>query len=287
MTPLRQKMMDDMQLRGLAARTQDSYVREVRQLAAYYQKSPELITEAELRQYFLYLQQEKQVAASTCNVALHGIRFFYRYTLQRAWPTLNLIRPPLEEKLPVVLSVEEVQRVLGCVQRPVYRVCLSTLYACGLRLLEGVQLQVGQIDSSRMALHIQHGKGAKDRYIPLPQRTLSLLREYWVRHRNPVWLFPTTKGRGIATASEPMDASGVQRAFRAALQESGVHKAATVHTLRHSWATHLLEAGVSLRLIQVWLGHTSLATTAIYTHLTVKSETQATAVINELMDHLP
>jgi integrase/recombinase XerD len=287
MTPLRQKMIEDMQLRGLAVRTQDSYVRAVQQLAIHYRKSPELITEAELRQYFLYLQQEKKVAASTYNVALYGLRFFYQYTLQQAWPTLSMIRSPQEEKLPVVLSVEEVQRVLGCVQRPVYQICLSTIYACGLRLLEGVQLQVGQIDSGRMALHIQHGKGAKDRYIPLPQRALTMLREYWVRHHNPVWLFPTTKGRGIATASEPMDASGVQRAFRAALLASGVHKAATVHTLRHSWATHLLEAGVSLRLIQVWLGHTSLATTALYTHLTVKSETQATAVINELMDRLP
>ena len=287
MTPLRQRMIEDMQLRGLAARTQDSYVREVSHLAAYYKKSPELITEAELRHYFLYLQQEKKVAASTCNVALHGLRFFYQYTLQRVWPTLSLIRPPQEEKLPVALSVEEVQRVLGCVQRPAYRVCLSTIYSCGLRLLEGVQLQVGQIDSSRMGLHIQHGKGGKDRYVPLPQRTLTLLRGYWVKHHNPVWLFPTARSGGLATAGVPMDASGAQKAFRAALQESGVHKAASVHTLRHSWATHLLEAGVSLRLIQVWLGHSSLATTALYTHLTVKTETQATAVINDLMDQLP
>jgi integrase len=198
-----------------------------------------------------------------------------------------LIRLPQAEKLPVVLSVEEVQRVLGCVRRPAYRVCLSTIYSCGLRLLEGVRLQVGQIDSSRLVLHIQQGKGAKDRYVPLPQRTLGLLRGYWVWHRHPQWLFPAVKGGWGLSASQAMDPSGVQRAFRAALQASGVPKAASVHTLRHSWATHLLEAGVNLRLIQVWLGHSSLATTALYTHLTVKTEREATAVINDLMDQLP
>jgi len=287
MTVLRQKMIEDMRLRGLAARTQGSYVRVVRQLAEHYGKSPELVSEAELRQYFLYLQGERQVAASTYNVVLSGLRFFYQYTLQRAWPEANLVRLPPGEKLPVVLSVEEVQRVLGCVQRPAYRVCLSTIYSCGLRLLEGVRLQVGQIDSGRMVIHIQQGKGAKDRYVPLPERTLSLLRGYWRQHRNRVWLFPTTKARAMTAASAPMDESGVQRAFRAALRESGVPKAASVHTLRHSWATHLLEAGVSLRLIQLWLGHSSLSTTAIYTHLTVKGEAQATTIINELMAQLP
>ncbi len=287
MTALRQRMMEDMQLRGLAARTQDSYVRVVRQLAEHYGKSPELITAEELRQYFLYLRQKKQVTASTYNVAWCGLRFFYQYTLQRAWPETNLIHLPQAEKLPVVLSVAEVQRVLGCVRRPAYRVCLSTIYSCGLRLLEGVRLQVGQIDSQRMVLHIQQGKGGKDRYVPLPERTLSLLRGHWLRHRHPVWLFPAARADSWLSASKPMDESGVQRAFRAALGESGVHKAASVHTLRHSWATHLLEAGVNLRLIQVWLGHTSLATTALYTHLTVKTEVEATAVINELMAQLP
>ena len=284
MTPLRQRMIEDMQLRGLAARTQESYVRAVRQLAVHYGKSPEFITAEELRQYFLYLQQEQQVAASTYNVAWCGLRFFYQYTLQRAWPGSNLIRLPQAEKLPVVLSVAEVQRVLGCVRRPAYRVCLSTIYSCGLRLLEGVRLRVGQIDSSRMVLHIEHGKGAKDRYVPLPQRTLSLLRGYWVWHRHPVWLFPAVKG-GLRV-SQAMDASGVQRAFRAALQDSGVPKAASVHTLRHSWATHLLEAGVNLRLIQHYLGHSSPTTTSLYTHLTLRAEELGWELINGLMTDL-
>jgi integrase/recombinase XerD len=286
-TPLRQRMIEDMQLRGLAERTQDSYVRAVRQLAEHYGQSPEQITEEELRQYFLYLQNERQLSPSTCNVALNGIKFLYQYTLHRPWPTLHLIHPPLGHKLPVVLSVEEVRRILGCLRRPHYRVCLSTIYSCGLRLLEGVQLQVSHIDSSRMVLHIHQGKGSKDRYVPLPQRTLVLLRGYWLSHRNPVWLFPSAKEGGMATATQPINVSGVQRAFGKAVQESGIHKRVSVHTLRHSWATHLLEVGVNLRLIQQWLGHNSLSTTAIYMHLSVKAEVQATEVINELMDDLP
>jgi site-specific recombinase XerD len=218
-------------------------------------------------------------------VSLNGIKFFYDYTLGRRWPLLRLIHPPLEKKIPVVLSVGEVRQVLGSVRRPHYRVCLSTIYSCGLRLLEGVQLQVGQIDSGRMVLHIRRAKGGKERVVPLPERTLEMLRDHWRRHRHAVWLFP--KVWEGWTATEPMDGSGVGRAFRAALGQSGISKAATVHTLRHSWATHLLEAGVNLRQIQSWLGHSSLSTTAIYTHLTAKGQGQAEKIINELMDDLP
>lgn len=280
---LRERMIEDMQLRGLSERTQASYVRVVRQLASYCHKSPDQISEEELRQYFVYLKQDKQCARSTCTVALCGIKFFYEQTLKREWSMLDFIRPSRESKLPVVLSREEVQRLLVCVRRSHYRVCLSTIYSCGLRLLEGVQLQVAEIDSDRMLLHIRRGKGGQDRYVPLPQRTLDLLRAYWQCHRHPEWLFPGVK----AGATGSMDESGVGRAFRAALAESGIVKPATVHTLRHSWATHLLEAGVNLRLIQIWLGHKSLATTAIYTHLTAKAETMATETINGLMNELP
>ncbi len=282
---LRQRMIEDMQLRGLSERTQASYVGAVRQLARYYHQSPEQISEEELRQYFVYLKQDKQCARSTCTVALCGLKFFYEQTLKQEWPLLDFIKPPRESKLPVVLSREEVQRLLGYLRRPHYRVCLSTIYACGLRLQEGLRLQVSDIDSSRMVLHIRQGKGGKDRYVPLPHHTLVLLRAYWVTHRHPVWLFP---GRGgLTTAPKPLDSRGVQKAFRAALAKSGICKAATVRTLRHSWATHLLEAGINLRLIQKWLGHNSLRTTAIYTHLTLKAEAQATQIINGLMDDLP
>jgi site-specific recombinase XerD len=280
-------MIEDMQLRGMSKRTQDAYVRVVRQLAEHYGKPPDQIREEELRQYFLYLQNERKYASSSCRVALNGIKFLYVTTLRRAWPTLELIRPAKEEKLPVILSQAEVKRILACLEQPVYRTCLGTIYSCGLRLLEGVQLQVEQIDSDRRVLHLRQAKGRKDRYVPLPERTLKMLRGYWRSHRNPVWLFPNAMSGGLATASRPRHESGVQKAFRKALEASGVNKAASVHTLRHSWATHLLEAGVNLRLLQEWLGHKSLTTTAIYTHLTVKAKGQASQVINELMADLP
>jgi site-specific recombinase XerD len=282
-------MIEDMQLRGLSARTQAAYVQVVRQLADYYGKSPEQLSEEELRRYFLYLKNEKQVSRSSCTQALCGVKFLYHHTLQREWAipygtrsaVLEFIRPPQEHKLPVVLTIEEVGAILSRVRQPAYRVCLSTIYSCGLRLHEGVQLQVRDIDSQRMLLHVRGGKGNKDRYVPLPEQTLKQLRSYWRQHRHPVWLFP---GRD---RTKPLDESGVQRAFRAALKASGINKAATVHTLRHSYATHLLEAGVNLRQIQSYLGHTSLASTAIYTHLSQKGEAEAVAVINALMARLP
>jgi len=280
MTTLRQRMIEDMQLRGLSERTQESYVRAVRQLAEHYGKSPDQLSEEELRQYFLYLKNEKHASRSTCTLALCGIKFLYEYTLHKDWPTLSFVRPPREHKLPVVLSQEEVCRILGCLRQPHYRVCLTTIYSCGLRLQEGVQLQVADIDSARMLVRVRHGKGNKDRYVPLPHRTLELLRAYWVTHRPQVWLFP---GRGGTT---PLDKTGVQRAFHAALQESGIQKPATVHTLRHSYATHLLEAGVNLRVIQVYLGHSSPSTTALYTHLTRPVEALATETINRLLEGL-
>lgn len=283
MTSLRQCMIEDLQLRGLAESTQGNHVRAVRQLAEHYGKPPDAITEEELRQYFLYLKNEKCASNSTCTIALCGIKFFYQRTLKREWPTLDLVRLPQEQKLPVVLSFEETRHVLGCLRRPRYRVCLSTIYSCGLRLREGVYLQVADIDSARMLIHVRHGKGAKDRYVPLPQRTLGLLRSFWISHRHPIWIFPS---RGEITATKPICPSCVQHAFRSALKESGIQKRATVHTLRHSWATHLLEAGVNLRIIQAYLGHRSPRTTAIYTHLTCKTDVLAAEAINRLMDEL-
>lgn len=282
MTALRQKMLEDMQLRGFASRTQEAYLSAVSQLAKHYRKSPDQINEEELRQYFLFLKNEKHAARNTCTIALCGIKFFFQHTLSREWKTFEFLRPPKEKKLPVVLSVAEVGRVLACIQRSRYRVCLTTIYACGLRLLEGVRLQVKEIDGERQLLHICQGKGGKDRFVPLPSACLKMLREHWLTHRNPLWMFPSP----FEETQQPMNESGVQRAFRAAVQESGVHKEATVHTLRHSYATHLLEAGVNLRIIQSYLGHASPSTTAIYTHLTSTTETQTRHTIDEIVTNL-
>jgi integrase/recombinase XerD len=288
MTALRERMIEDMQLHGLSANTQEAYVRAVKQLAEYYDQSPEQITEEELRQYCLYLKNEKGVSRSTMTVALCGIKFFYQHTLKRQWSLLAFVRPPHEQKLPAVLSVEEVHRVLSCLRKPCYRACLSTIYACGLRLNEGVHLQVQDIDSSRMLVHIRQGKGGKDRYVPLPGRTLTLLRAYWLTHHHPKWLFPAKPdtGQPLAAAQAPISAGVLAQAFRAAVRASGIRKNATVHTLRHSYATHLLEAGVSLRQIQAWLGHSAPKTTAVYAHLTHKTEEPALAALDQLMGDL-
>jgi integrase/recombinase XerD len=288
MTELRKRMIECLQLRGLSERTQEAYTRAVRQLSEHYHKSPDQITEEELRQYFLFIKNVKQYARGSSTIAICGIKFFYERTLNRQWTTLGLVRAAPEKKLPVILSREEVRQILGGVRLPRYRICLSTIYSCGLRLQEGTNLRVADIDSARMMIHVRHGKGAKDRYVPLPQRTLALLRQYWATHRNPVLLFPA-EGRNhstLAQATEPMSKSSLQKAFRAALKASANNKRASVHTLRHSWATHLLEAGVNLRLIQEWLGHSSPATTSVYTHLTVKAEQLGAAAINQIMSDL-
>jgi integrase/recombinase XerD len=288
MTELRKRMIECLQLRGLSERTQEIYVRAVRQLAEHDHKSPNVITEEELRQYFLYLKNVKQYSRSASTIALCGIEFFFEYTLHRDWTTLSFVRAPREKKLPVILSLEEVRKILGSVRLLGYRVCLSTIYSCGLRLQEGTHLQVQDIDSARMLIHIRHGKGGKDRYVPLPHRTLELLRQYWVTHRHPVLIFPAPGRGGISrsTATAPMPRSSVQGAFREALNASGLHKHASVHTLRHSWATHLLEAGVNLRLIQASLGHSAPTTTSVYTHLTARAEHLGAEAINRLMGDL-
>ena len=288
MTHLRQKMIEDLQLRGYAPGTQEAYVRAVRQLAEHYAKGPDQISEEELRHYFLYLTNEKKVSRSTTTIALCAIKFFYEHTLQRNWPTLELIRPGKEQKLPTVLSVEEVRHLLAAVRKPHYRVCLSTLYACGLRVSEGRTLQIGDIDSARMTVHVRDAKGKKARYVPLPESTLSMLRAYWTTHRHSTWLFPTQPraGQSPAQVTEPQPRSSLFYACKGAAKECGILKPVTLHTLRHSWATHLLEIGVSLRLIQAWLGHSSLRTTALYTHLTDSAQAPAVESIHQLMADL-
>jgi site-specific recombinase XerD len=281
-------MIEDLQLRGMSERTQEMYVRAVRQLAQHFHTSPDQITEEDLRQYFLHLRNVKKYSRSATTIALCGIKFFFEHTLKRPWTTLTFVRPPREKKLPVILSSEEVRAILRHVRLLRYRAGLTTIYSCGLRLQEGTHLRVPDIDRARRLLHIRHGKGGKDRYVPLPHRTLELLRHYWVTHRHPVLIFPAPGRGGIhappATASMPK--SSVQGAFREALQESGVNKLACVHTLRHSWATHLLEAGVNLRLIQEYLGHSSPTTTSVYTHLTARAEQLGSEAINRIMSDL-
>lgn len=284
-TPLRQQMQQDLQLAGLSERTQEAYLRAVRQLADHFHKAPDRLSEAQLREYLLYLKNHKQFAPSSLIVAASGIKFFYTHTAPRDWKTLQKLRVPRAKTLPDVLTIDEVRRLIDAVRTPHNRTYFWTVYSLGLRLQEGLNLQVGDIDSARMLVHVHHGKGAKDRYVPLPLRTLSLLRLYWATHRHRLWLFPAT-GRDhqhAASATGPMERSSVQGAMRRVVQELDLHKAISIHTLRHSYATHLLEAGVNLRLIQQYLGHSSLQTTMVYLHLTSLGQEQARAAIDRVM----
>jgi len=289
MTPLRQRMLDDLRLKGYAPATQGAYIQAIRGLATHFHRSPELLSEEDIRQYFLYLTQEKKVARSTATIAMCAIKFLFQATLQRGWTTLTLLRPAREKRLPVVLSREEVRAILQCIHLPVYRACLTTIYSCGLRLREGAHLKPAQVDGKRMLVHV-HGKGCHDRYVPLPHATLGLLRAHWRTHRSPEWLFPAPTRHGLEHAllcgGGPVTRTSLQSAFGRALVKSGVRKRAHVHTLRHSYATHLLEDGVNLRIIQAALGHESLRTTAIYTHLTQEVRLAALEPINRLMQGL-
>lgn len=289
MSPLRTRFIEDMQLHGYAAKTQARYIDAIRGLAKYYRKSPDQISEEELRRYFLHLTLEKKVARSTATIVLCAVKFLFQNTAQRPWPSLKLLRPLKEKKVPVILSRQEVQQILSSVRVPIYRVCLTTIYACGLRLNEGRCLRVCDVDSARMVLHV-HGKGSKDRYVPLPQKTLEQLRQLWRSHHSKEWLFPALPRTGCQGVppeeGEPIRASALQGAFDRALSQSLVRKAAHIHTLRHSYATHLLEAGVNLRVIQSILGHSTPATTALYTHLTQQVRESVNQPINELVNGL-
>jgi integrase/recombinase XerD len=282
-------MLQDLQLRSMSESTQESYLYAVRKISEHYHKAPDQITEEELREYFLYLKNVKKYGRSASTLAMCGIKFFFDYTLKRDWPTLELVRAPHEHKLPVVLSQEEIRHVLSSIRIFRHRACLTTIYSCGLRIKEGTHIQVCDIHSDRMLVHVRFGKGGKDRYVPLPHRTLEMLREFWKTHRNPVWLFPAPgrSGTHMSTATEPIPISSVQNVFKAVLRECGIHKRASVHTLRHSYATHLLEKGVNLRNIQQYLGHRSPKTTSIYTHLTQAAYAAGYKAIEELMDELP
>jgi integrase/recombinase XerD len=283
------RFADDLALLPLQPRSQKSYWACLRQLAEHFDRSPDLVSAEELRQYFIYLKTERRFSRQSSTQALCAIKLFWEKTLQRPWPAeLEFVRARPAFKLPVILSAAEVRTILAKVPLLDHRVALTTIYSCGLRLGEALKLEVGDIDSKRMFLHIRGGKGNKDRYVPLPQRTLELLRQGWRAHRHPRLLFPAKghSGLGAPTATEPMCRTTLQRAFRLALRASGIPKSAHIHTLRHSYATHLLEQGENLRQLQVNLGHSSPLATVIYTHLTTLCQTQHQQRLNKFMGDL-
>jgi len=283
---LRKKMVEDLQLRGYAERTQNSYSRSVRQLENYWHLPAEEISEQQVRDYFLYCRNDAGWSAATMRIAYSGIKFFYTTTLPMEWETIKLLKIKRLSVPPTVLSIDEVRLILKAARAPQAKTFFTTVYSCGLRLSEALALEVGDIDSERMLLRVRKGKGGKDRDIPLPDSTLEVLREYWLTHKNPRLLFPAlgrrrNQGR---TAERPMAQGSVQGALRRILKElPKIKKPATTHTLRHSYATHLIEAGVNIRLVQQYLGHASLVTTMIYLHVTELGNDDATGRINRLM----
>ncbi len=288
MTELRQRFTEDLELHGYSPRTVDAYVRAVRQLAEHYHKSPDRITEEELRQYFLYNKNVRQWSRVASTISLCGIKFFFEKTLHKEWTTFKLVRPPKEKKLPPILSLKQVRDILSNTKMDYHRACLTTIYSLGLRLQEGTHLQVADIDADRMFVHIQHGKGNKDRLIPLPERTLQILRRHWLNHKNPRLLFPAP-GRGqihMPGTNKPMPIASIQNAFRNAIQKAKITKSVSVRHLRHAYAVHLLEAGVEFRFVQEYLGHSDPRTTMIYTGLINKSLVEPVRLINKVMADL-
>ena len=283
------KSMRALQLAGMSQRTQECYTRSVRMLVDFYGTTPDQISELQLQDYFLHRKNVDQWSAATMRICYSGIKFFFVNVLKRDWHTLELVHAKREQRLPTVLSIPEVRSILNTVRTPQNKAYLTAVYSCGLRLHEALHLQVGDIDSDRMRIHVHRGKGAKDRYVPLPEATLDILRSYWKLHRNPVWIFPRLgrSGKEGPDATGPMNKSSVQGALRRVLKQLNFKKRISIHTLRHSYATHLLESGVNLRRIQQYLGHNSFNTTMVYLHLTTQGHQRAYQIINELMkgDH--
>lgn len=275
-SPLRTRMIQEMTARGLAARTVETYVRFVAQLAAHYHRSPAHLSDQEVRRYVAHLAGERHLSASTINVAVNAFRFLFHVVLRREPTCFDLPRSRRPRRLPQVLSREEVQRLLSVPQNRKHRVMLLTAYATGVRLNELVHLQVADIDSHRMVVRVNQGKGARDRYTVLSPRLLAALREYWLEQRPRTWLFPG------AREDRPVHDTVAQRAFTLAKMRARIEKPGGIHLLRHSFATHLLEAGVDLARIQRLLGHRGLSTTSVYLHVTPQQVVGVTSPVDLL-----
>jgi site-specific recombinase XerD len=280
MTALRQQMIDDLVLRGLSAKTQEAYLRAVARLAAFYGRSPDRISEREIQTYLLHLYREKGFSHSTCNVAVAGLRFFYHVTLRRR--STSFVIPAAREprKLPEILTREELTRLFSRTARLKHRALLLTAYAAGLRVSEVVALQVSDLDGERGVLRVRQGKGARDRMTLLSPRLLEALRAYWCHERPEPWLFPSRDRRGHLCAG------AAKQLYAKAKQRANIQKAGGLHSLRHAFATHLLEAGVDLHTLQRLLGHKSLRSTTRYLHL-LQPAREAARIVPEPLDFLP
>lgn len=261
MGKLRDQMLVDLQLCGAKPRTQATYLREAENLAKYFKRSPAELGEDELKEYLLYLIQERHLSEGTFRFYVAGLKFLYRTTLKREWPVEKIKHPRAKSKLPVVLDLSEVESIFSVTKNLKHKAMLMITYSSGLRVSEAARLRLTDIDSKRMTVRISQGKGGKDRYSILSQTTLEQLRQYWKEYRPAEWLF---EGQD---KDDHISLSTIQSIFRAAKKRARITKPVSIHTLRHSFATHLIEAGTSLHHVQLLLGHRSPATTTVYLHV--------------------
>jgi site-specific recombinase XerD len=273
---LYEKMKKDMELKNLSSRTIVTYLGCMKGFVLHYGRSPEELSDNEIKEYLYFLLKEKEASQSTINQTYSALRFFYERTLGREWDPMKIPRGRPRKKLPVVLSIEEVQSIFSATKNLKHRTILETIYSGGLRIGEALHLKVTDIDSKRMMIWLRQAKGNKDRYTLLGERTLKSLRLYWSIYRPKEWLFPTSGH------DKPLCPSTIRRVFKRSVQDAGIKKQVSVHTFRHSFATHLLEAGTDLYYIQRLLGHTTAKTTAVYLHVTQRDLTRIKSPIDLL-----
>ena len=283
------RTIEHLTLTGRSDRTADTYAREIRHLGHYFKKPLDQLTEEDLRKFMLYRRNECKLSGSSMQILHCGLKALYGDVMRRKPPLLEVVKVKKEKRLPVVLHQDEIKVILRHASTPQHKTYLRTVYSCGLRLSEALHLTVNDIKGQQQLLHVRSGKGAKDRFVPLPVKTYHCLQDYWLLHRNPLLLFPAL-GRGRihgSTANKPMSVSTVQGGLGRALKRAGLAgRGIRMHTLRHSYATHLLESGVNIKAVQGFLGHANLQTTMLYLHLTNWGKEDAYDKINTLMGAL-
>ena len=272
----------NLKLQGKRPATIDAYARAIRRITDFFDRSPDTFDINDLKTYFNALIDTH--SWSTVKLDRNGLQFFYRYTLNKQWQWLDIVKPPQVKRIPDILTCQQIQNVLDATQQPRYQVFFLCLYSMGLRLGEALALTVQDIDSESMLVHVRDGKGGKDRLLPLPLRTLEGLRLYWKTHRHPTLLFPNVQMGAKATSH--MDKGGVQKALKKVIKNCRISKSISPHSLRHCFATHLLEQGLDLRSLQILMGHYSLNTTARYTQYTQVKQKDADHALNQLTNKL-
>lgn len=283
-----ENVIQDLELAGYSSRTVEAYSYHVKKFLDYFNKDPKLVSEDEIKQYFLYLKNKKKLSGSASAQAISGIKFMFQKTLDTDFKVFGIVKNPRGRKLPVILTREETARLLKSIRILRHRACLTFIYTCGLRLHEAVSAAPSDIDSKRMVVHVKNAKGRKDRIVPLPAATLHILREHYKTHRNEKFIFPSAGHGGFheAKSNKPLPDASIQTVLKKARIEAGIIKKISPHNLRHSYATHLLEAGIDIRIIQKYLGHKSISSTMIYTHLTPIISENVQQKVDKLMSEL-